>query len=374
MRIIWVVAFVALLLVMQTALIADVSGYDNSFTIEEIGNHHTVRLNSNQPYLAGFHVNTDDLNTYGTIDGTAVTVSFLSTETSFSKDTWLGGGMFVQAQDTKYKNVDYGFYTILAMDSSGSLFVDLGLHQTREETPPLQPGDEELIYAYTWCLSGVELTTPVTLRAQWDDQGVVCYSITVSENTMPIKSVKIAEIPNCENIIPKFYGGNVINKPFPFSNYVNFFQFGVTSSKPIEDNHWKVLVEKPQMLKNGEWVKVSKAWSIQGNIAFLDQDWRWGGQPYNGVNAQYFNHPLQTPYQVIFEYTGETLTPGTVLWNLPTSQAGETTTVESPIRLICCFACGFVILWRLNSGILSTKRRSWRKMMRIVYTCLRTRK
>ena len=374
MRIIWVVAFVALLLVMQTALSAGVNGYDNSLTIEEIENHHIVRLNSNQPYSAGFHVNTEDLNTYGTIDGTAVTVSFLSTETNFSKDTWLGAGMFVQAQDTKYKNVDYGFYTILAIDSSGSLFVDLGLHQTREETQPVQPGNEELVYAYTWRLSGVVLTTPVTLRAQWDDQGVVHYFITINENTTLIKSVKIAEISNCDNIIPKFYGGNVINKPFPFSNYVNFFQFGVIGSKSIEDNHWKVLVEKPQLLKNGEWVKVSKAWSVQGNIAFLDQDWRWGGQPYNGVNAQYFNHPLQTPYQIIFEYTGETLASGTVLWNLSTSQASETAPVEPPIQLICCFACEFVILWRLNSGIPRTKRRGWRKMMQMICECLRTRK
>jgi hypothetical protein len=371
LRTILVVAFAALSLVMQTALVTGARRYINSYTIEEVENHHIVELNSNQPYLAGFHVDTDDLNTYGTIDGTAVTVSFLSTDTSFPKDTWLGGGMFVQAQDTKYKNVDYGFYTILAVDSSGSLFVDLGLHQTREETPPVQPGDEELIYSYTWRLSGVQLTTPVTLRARWDDQGVVSYSITANENTISIKSVKIAEIPNCENVIPKFYRGNVINKPFPFSNYVNFFQFGVTSSKPIEDNHWKVLIENPLMLKNGEWTKVSKAWSIQGNIAFLDQDWKWGGQRYDGVNAQYFNHSLQTPYQVIFEYTGETLTSGTVLWNQPTSQTGETATLGPPIWLVYCFTCGFAILWRLNSKMLGAKRRSWRKMMHVVYTCLR---
>jgi len=67
---------------------------------------------------------------------------------------------------------------------------------------------------------------------------------------------------------------------------------------------------------------------------------------------------------VIFEYTGETLAPGTVLWNVSTSQAGETATVEPPIQLVFCFACGFAVLWRLNSGILSTERSSWRKMMR----------
>jgi hypothetical protein len=89
------------------------------------------------------------------------------------------------------------------------------------------------------------------------------------------------------------------------------------------------------------------------------------------VNAQYFNHSLQTPYQVIFEYTGETLTSGTVLWNQPTSQTGETATLGPPIWLVYCFTCGFAILWRLNSKMLGAKRRSWRKMMHVVYTCLR---
>ncbi len=297
----------------------------DSFNIEPTENHHIIRLNSDQPYVAGFQVNTDDLNTYGIVDGTSVTVTFLSTEVNFlTTDSWLGGGMFVQAQDTKYRNVDYGFYTMLVVDSSANLYVDLGLRQTREQTAPVQPGNEELVYAYTWHLSGVNLNTPVALSAQWDGAGVVHYFVTVGESTIPIKSIKVAEIANCQYIIPKFYYGNVVNTPFPFSNYVNFFQFGVTSSNAIEDNRWKVLIETPQVLKNNEWINVREAWSIQGDIAFLDHDWKWGGQTYQGVNIQHFNNPLENPYQMIFEYSGETMSSGTVLWNQSESQATET--------------------------------------------------
>jgi hypothetical protein len=328
LRISCLLAFALLILVFPSINVSFAKVVD-SFSIEPTENHHILRLNSDQPYVAGFQVNTDDLNTYGTVDGTSVTVTFLSTEVNFlTTDRWLGGGMFVQAQDTKYRNVDYGFYTMLVVDSSASLYVDIGLRQTREQTAPVQPGNEELVYAYTWHMSGINLNTPVALSAQWDGAGVVHYFVTVGESTIQIESIKVTEIANCQHIIPKFYGGNVINMPFPFSNYVNFFQFGVTSSNPIEDNHWKVLVEKPQVLENNEWINVREAWSIQGDIAFLDRDWKWGGQPYRGVNIQYLNHPLENPYQIIFEYTGETMPSGTVLWHQPESQTSGTNVVE----------------------------------------------
>jgi hypothetical protein len=323
-------AFALLILVFPSMNVSFAKVVD-SFSIEPTENHHIIRLNSDQPYVAGFQINTDDLNTYGTVDGTSVTVTFLSTEVNFlTTDRWLGGGMFVQAQDTKYRNVDYGFYTMLVVDSSANLYVDIGLRQTREQTAPVQPGNEELVYAYTWHMSGVNLNTPVALSAQWDGAGVVHYFVTVGESTIQIKSIKVAEIASCQHIIPKFYGGNVINMPFPFSNYVNFFQFGVTSSNPIEDNHWKVLIEKPQVLENNEWINAREAWSIQGDIAFLDRDWKWGGQAYRGVNIQYFNHPLENPYQMIFQYSGETTSSGTVLWNQSESQTSGTNAAEQP--------------------------------------------
>ena len=62
--------------------------------------HHVAQLNSNMPYIAGFHVDADDLSERETVNATAVTVSFGSTEPGyFQADSWLGCGMFVQAQD-----------------------------------------------------------------------------------------------------------------------------------------------------------------------------------------------------------------------------------------------------------------------------------
>ncbi len=308
------------LLAMLTIIVFRWSGVSkaevsNDLELRIIENHHIVKLGSDQPYVAGYHVNTKDLSTRENVDSTAVTVSFPSTNAGFFPlGSWLAGGMFVQAQDSRYRHVDYGFYMMVVLDSFGSVFIDLGLHQTREGTLPVQMPAEEIVYAYTWQVSGIDLRTPVTLLAGWDAEGWVHYSFSASERNVSLTSVDVASLPNCENIIRKFYAGNVIVEPFPFSRYVNYFQFGVVSSEPIADSHWNVALTEPRMLRDSGWVFVDKAWSIQGDIAYLDWDWMWGGTPYIGVSAKYYQHPLSSPYEVIFSYSGFTLATGTVLW------------------------------------------------------------
>jgi hypothetical protein len=43
----------------------------------------------------------------------------------------------------------------------------------------------------------------------------------------------------------------------------------------------------------------------------------WGGATYLGVDAQYYAHPLQNPYEIIFSYNNNTLPSGKVLWDFP---------------------------------------------------------
>jgi len=305
--------------------------------------HHVAELNSNQPYVAGYHVNTLDLYTREGVQATGVTVSFPSTNPAyFPSDSWLGGGMFVQAQDSKFRNVDYAFYTMLVLDASGRFYVDLGLHQTRESTAPIQMPTEELVYAYTWQVSGVDPATPVTLLASWDSDGFVRYSLSVSETEVNIVSIQVVALPNCENIIRQFYAGNAVaGTAFPFGHYVYYFQFGVASSKIIANNHWSVYLTDPKILRKPEWRlgtgwhPVETAWSAQGDMSYLDYDWMWGGTPYHGVSAQYYQNPLKNPYEVIFFYNGQTLPTGTILWqhksSKPSSMEANAPTPRSQI-------------------------------------------
>ena len=286
-----------------------------SFSMTETDNHHVAGLNSNQPYVAGCSVFSEDLMNYRIVDGAAVNVSFPSTDPKyFSAGTWLGAGIFLQAQDTRFLHVDYGFYMMLVIEASARLFVDIGLHQTREGDMPLLMPSEELIYARTWQLSIVDPATVVTLAMEWDRNETVHYSVEIDGQQFEFTSVRVASLPNCENIIPGFYSGNVIVGQFPMSRYVNYFQFGITSSSPMANNHWAALLLEPRTLSSGEWSLVDRAWSLQGDRSYIDQDWKWGGEPYTDVEAQYPMNSNQSLDQMLFFHSDHTLSTGTVLW------------------------------------------------------------
>jgi hypothetical protein len=278
--------------------------------------HHVIELNSNQPYVAGYHVDTRNLYTRERVEATSIMVDFPSTESdSFPADSWLGAGMFVQGQDSKLKHVDYAYYTMLVIDSQGNFFIDIGLHQTRESTAPLQMPTEELVYAYTWQISGLNYETPAILSAHWSSDEYLHYSISAAGTNTTLLSIKVSSLPNCESAISRFYAGNAIaGSAFPQNHYVYYFQFGVVSNRIISNDHWSVHLREPRVLRKSGWSLVETSWSTQGDISYLDYDWVWGGAPYEGASAKYRQSPLQDPHEIIFLHTGQTLPPGTILW------------------------------------------------------------
>jgi hypothetical protein len=302
-----------------------------SFSMTETDNHHVARLNSNQPYVAGCCVTSEGLMNYGTVDAVAVDVSFPSTDPSyFPVGSWLGAGMFLQGQDTRFLHVDYGFYMMLVIDASAGLYIDIGLHQTREGDRPLLMPSEELMFFRTWQLSSLDPATSVILTMGWDENETVNYCVALGGQQVEFASVRAANLPNCENIIPGFYSGNVIVGQFPMSRYVNYFQFGIISPSTIANNHWAALLENPRTLSLGNWSLVDRAWSVQGDRSYIDQDWRWGGRPYIGGGAQYHMNSAQSSDQVLFFHSDRTLSTGTVLWQ-PVN-AGTSGTTDSMLR------------------------------------------
>jgi hypothetical protein len=318
----------------------------NAFELTPTGDNHIVELNSDQPFVAGFHVSTPNLdNITRGVMATAITVSFPSTDPhDFPPSSWLGAGMFVQAQDSRYLHIDYGFYTILVLDATGDMFIDVGLHQTREDSLPLHMPTEQLVYAYTWQISGVQHETPVTLGARWDSDGWVHYSIHASGLNSTLLSINVAGLPDCENIIRKFYAGNVRNMPFPFGCLVQYFQFGVVSSESIADPHWSVDLKDPRFFREQEWCPVDTAWSIEGDISYLDSSWMWGGLPYTGVFAWYHQHPLDNLYEVVFFHNGRTLPYGTILWQ-GRDEAASFRAEGSAVRYLPHEAVSSCLLW-----------------------------
>lgn len=247
--------------------------------------------------------------------------------------------MFVQGQDSKLRNVDYGFYTMLVLDSEGNMYLDLGMHQTREGTAPLQTPSEQLMYAYTWLIQGLNPEAFVTLTAAWDAEGWVHYSLAAPGFNVTVPAVYVPDMPGCSSIIRKFYCGNVIIDPFPFSRYIHYFQFGVLSSTAIANDHWSVQLKEPRLLRETGWALADTAWSIRGDIAYLDYNWIWGGTPYEGVSAEYSENSSQPPYEVAFFYNGKTLASGTVLWE---AQAAGSRSGTPPPKILSSSTLPFV--------------------------------
>lgn len=310
--------FFILLTVIVSAGVIEAHSTPESFTLTQVETNHIAKLNSDQPYVAGYDVITPDLHTMKPVSAVTIMISFPSVDpTYFPSDSWLGGGLFVQDQDSRFGFVDYGFYVMLVLDAAGELFFDVGFHQTRESTAPMQGPTSELLYAYTWLISGITPSTPVTLGAGWDSDGFVHYSLLADGFNVTLPPVNVASLPNCENIHRQFWSGDWKPGAFPFSHFVHYFQFGVVSSQIIANDKWTVKLSNPMLIKKpeGEWRTVDTAWSTQGDISYIDWDWMWGGAPYTGASARYHKNPLENPYEVIFFYNGETLPAGTVLWH-----------------------------------------------------------
>ena len=280
------------------------------------GTNHVAQL-KNMPYIAGFQVYADDLSEYLEVNGTAVTVSFDSTEPEyFPADSWLGCGMFVQAQDHFFYNVDYGFYMMLVIDSSGTMFIDVGLHQTEEASEPIQAANSSLIYSYTWQVNNVNKSTEVELFQTWLNSDSVRYSYSVSGLNYLLADINVRAKPNCNNIIPRFYAGNVVMGESPFSQCDNFFQFGIISNEIIDNSHWQADIENPMMLMTTNWDLATKAWLLEGDYSFIDQNARWGGENYLGISVTSSVEESQNIYQLSFKYTGKQYSGPQTLWNV----------------------------------------------------------
>jgi len=286
---------------------------------------------NNKPYVAGWM---DAGDVFGTAQ-TRVTVSFPNTDPSvIQEDNWLAGGMFVVVYDSTVPQTDYAFYTILVLDHYGGLYLDVGFYETYEAlfnpTNPYPRGLfpwEELRYGSTWSIGGVSPSTPITLTARWDAPSGLVYWDYQVPGSDPITICHCDVAALFPTIHRHFSVGtqalNVLGCPWAFPYWMTYcFQFGVMSNYNLGHGGWNVKLENPQYYTNFyshfytyEWHNVNIAKSIGGGNSYLDARWRWGGEPYCGVDAYYYyNQPSLGPYTIIFYYSGSTLSDHTLLW------------------------------------------------------------
>ena len=107
-------------------------------------------------------------------------------------------------------------------------------------------------------------------------------------------------------------GGGTANYPTAF---VFFYQFGAASKISVPG--WSVQLLYPSFVHpDGSWRLMERTNIIQGWHSFWKANYRWGGEPYNGVSARANANDMTLPVGILeLTYSGTgTLQDKTVLW------------------------------------------------------------
>lgn len=258
----------------------------------------------------------------------SVIVSFDGTDTSvIQEDNWLLAGIAAQGQDSEHGGcyaIDWGYtYGLLLNGTESDPFVHAEVHEVHEWHDCL-PGYSIVVSSWKASIPDLHVSSYVNLTMKWTDHPVpgqsdyVDYYATVNGQTHHLYRYYAAESANPYFMVgtEERYWGFI-----PLGNTVKWLQFfGAWSEYNIGTTGWHSYLIDPSYKKVGSssWTKISFAYSTDGENSYFDNVFRWGGDPYNDVDASYYRN------YVHFYPTsdGSTLDPDTLLWSPPTPPPG----------------------------------------------------
>ena len=94
----------------------------------------------------------------------------------------------------------------------------------------------------------------------------------------------------------------------PLTDYVYFYQFGVSSAYPIQDSNWKVFVQCPNIVLKGARSCIPAASYINGDQSFWKALYTFG-ETYHGMTFSYLGN-----YEVEFYYSGHSPKNRATIW------------------------------------------------------------
>lgn len=275
---------------------------------------------ASQPYIAAYMTTnyTECAPGSGHAKAVRVTVSFSGTDKSvIQSDNWLEAGIAAQGPDSVYGDgnaIDWGytFGLMLAPWMYPEPFLHAEVIEGHEWVNCL-PGYPKTIYCWNAIIPGITVSSSVTLTMEWTENTLDYYA-TVEETTYLVFSYT----PN-ETALHYFMTGTVGRSwgPLPLPNTVKFLQFfGAWSNYNIGKVGWHSYLSYPGFIEAGDasWTDVSFAYSTDGPNSYWDNTLGWGGDRYEGVDANYC-------YKYVHFYPtsdGTTLEPDTLLWAPPT--------------------------------------------------------
>src|SRR3989441_6859921 len=172
---------------------------------------------------------------------------------------------------------------------------------------------EHLRYHAQQTISPPSISTPVYLRMLWQYNQSIWHANWLYNYTGQPWT-------RFGSFIPDFREGHYFDVGVEGAgNYpctcVYFYQFGVASKTPVAG--WSVQLLYPSFVHpDGSWGVIEHTSIIQGVSSYWKGNYRWGGEPYNGVFARANTNDQTLPagiLQLTYSGTG-TLPDKTILW------------------------------------------------------------
>ena len=262
------------------------------------------------PYVAGYYNSTQYR-----ICCVQIGVSFTKVDLkALAPNNFLMAGMGVQSPNCCIDGWDFGWRADLFVLPNGTRVVSGSTWETCDGNANCGGVMwQHLRYHAERTINPANISTPVYLRMMWQyDQPNWHADWYYNYTGQPWTKFG--------SFVPDFREGHyfdigivgVGNYP---SAYAFFYQFGVASKTPVSG--WSVQLLYPSFVHpDGSWRVMERANIIQGWHSFWKANYRWGGEPYNGVYAQANANDQTLPagiLQLTYSGTG-TLPEKTVLW------------------------------------------------------------
>src|SRR5437016_8413250 len=229
-------------------------------------------------------------------------------------DNFLMAGMGVQSPNCCIDGWDFGWRADLFVLPNGTRIVSGSTWETCDGNANC--GGifwEHLRYHAQQIINPTNISSPVYLRMMWQyDQPNWHADWYYNYTGQPWTKFG--------SFVPDFREGHYFDigvvgvGNYPWA-YAFFYQFGVASKTPVPG--WSVQLLYPSFVHpDGSWRLMERANIIQGWHSYWKANYRWGGEPYNGVSALANANDETIPLGILqLFYTGTgSLKDKTVLW------------------------------------------------------------
>jgi len=233
---------------------------------------------------------------------------------ALGQNNFLMAGMGVQSPNCCIDGWDFGWRADVFMLPNGTQVVSGSTWETCDGNANCGGTIwEHLRYHAQQTISTPSISTPVYLRMLWQyNQSVWHANWFYNYTGQPWTRFG--------SFVPDFREGHYFDVGVEGAgNYpcscVYFYQFGVASKTPVAG--WSVQLLYPSFVHpDGSWGVIEHASIIQGVSSYWKGNYRWGGEPYNGVSARANANDKTLPagiLQLTYSGTG-TLMEKTILW------------------------------------------------------------